>query len=71
MQTLLFDILRMDGDGAPVWVEAAASMEVAKTRIGKLGRSFPGEYLIFHSKTAKVVASIQCEEGGIPASAAS
>jgi hypothetical protein len=55
---LPFDILRMDGCGTPMWVEAVASLELAKARISELEQNTPSEYVIFHSATSKIVAAI-------------
>jgi hypothetical protein len=66
-EALPFDILRMDGSGTPIWLEAVASLEIAKARIAELGQNFPGEYVIFHSATSKIVANIQLNQDAIAA----
>jgi hypothetical protein len=56
-----------DEFGTPVWVEAVASLEIAKTRVTELAQSFPGEYVIIHSETSKIV-HIQFNQDAIAAS---
>jgi hypothetical protein len=66
MQTKPYDILRTDGLGTPIWVEAVASVEIAKRRIADLSEKLPGEYVIFHAAASKIVAKIQ-SKGAIAA----
>ena len=58
MQTLSYDILRKDAMGTPIWLEAAPDLESAKARVSELAASAPGEYVIFHSPTSKIVANL-------------
>ena len=67
MQTKPYDILRTDGLGAPIWLEAVASIEVAKARIAMLGQNFPGEYIIFHSPSSKIVGNMQLNQDALAA----
>ena len=54
-----FDIFTREADGAPLWVEAAESLEVAKARIVELS-SVGGAYGIYDSVSATWV--IPCKE---------
>jgi hypothetical protein len=47
-----FDIFRVVEGGQPLWCEPASTLEDAKARVQELGRSRPGEYLIFSQKTS-------------------
>ena len=71
MQTKPYHILRMDRLGTPIWVEAVASLAIAKTRVAKLGEISSGEYVIFHSPTSRIVANIRNQnvrnQGGLAA----
>ena len=46
-----FDILRVLQDGAPLWMEAAQTLEEAKARVQQLAATQPGSYVIFSQKT--------------------
>ena len=46
-----FDILRVEADGHPRWVEASGTLEDAKARIAELMKSRPSEYLIISQRT--------------------
>jgi hypothetical protein len=65
MQT--HDILRRDALGTLIWIEAAASIETAKARILHLAERFPGEYVVFHQTTAKIVANLHFKQN-VPSS---
>jgi hypothetical protein len=52
---MAYDILRRDADGTAIWLEAVASLEIAKARIFELAQHLPGEYIIFHSATSKIL----------------
>jgi hypothetical protein len=43
----------------PIWLEAVASLEMAKARIFELAQDLPGEYIIFHAATSEIVNKIQ------------
>jgi hypothetical protein len=65
MQTLSHDILRRNALGTLIWVEAAASIEAAKARILYLAERFPGEYVVFHQATAKIVANLHFKQSAL------
>jgi hypothetical protein len=45
-----FDIFWTDGDG-PIWREASPTLDAAKARVQELGKTQPGEYMIFSQIT--------------------
>ncbi len=51
----LFDILRVLKDGAPLWMEAAQTLEEAKARVQQLAATQPGSYAIFSQKTGNKI----------------
>lgn len=57
--TLSYEILRKDALGTPIWLEAAPNFEAAKARASELAARAPGEYVIFHSPTSKIVANLR------------
>jgi hypothetical protein len=67
VQAKPYAILRMDELGTPIWVEASASLELAKARIAELAQSFPGEYAIFHSASSRIVAYVQFNQEAVAA----
>jgi hypothetical protein len=50
-----FDILRVLNDGAPLWMEAAQTLEEAKARVQQLAATLPGPYVIFSQKTGNKI----------------
>jgi hypothetical protein len=50
-----FDILRVLRDGAPLWMEAAKTLEDAKARVQQLAATEPGRYVIFSRKTGNKI----------------
>lgn len=46
-----FDILRIDGNGDLMWVEAAPDLDTAKARVRAMGSSSPGKYVILSQRT--------------------
>jgi len=56
---MAYDILRRDAHGTPIWLEAVASLEMAKARIFELAQHLPGEYIIFHAATSEIVNKIR------------
>lgn len=50
-----FDILRVLKDGAPLWMEAAQTLEEARARVQQLAVTQPGSYVIFSQKTGKKI----------------
>jgi hypothetical protein len=59
MQTKSFDILRTDALGQAVWIEAVGDIDSARARILHLAERFPGEYVVFHQATARIVANFR------------
>jgi len=57
MQTQSYDILRTDALGQAIRIEAVADLDSARARILHLAERFPGEYVVFHQATARVVAN--------------
>lgn len=56
-----FDILRQESDGSLRWIQAADSLEAAKSRIEVLAVSLPGAYVIFNQNTGnKMVIEDGC-----------
>jgi hypothetical protein len=53
----LYDILRKDALGTPIWVEAVADLKEATFRLKELARRSPGEYIVFSQKTSQIVAA--------------
>ena len=51
-----FDILRRHRDGSLLWLEAAADLQVAKSRLQQLYASSPGDYFVFDQGSQQVVA---------------
>jgi hypothetical protein len=51
-----FDIFRLYNGGTNVWLEAANTLDAARTRIQQLGGNRTGDYFIFDNKTAQKVA---------------
>ena len=47
MAVYSFDIFQQLPDGAPLWIEAAPSLEQAEERLAELVISKPGSYAIF------------------------
>jgi hypothetical protein len=54
-----FDILKRQGDGSLVWLEAARDMDVAKSRLEQLRALWPGEYFVFDQQTQTIVPSLE------------
>ncbi len=61
-----FDIFRVTEDSQPLWIEPEVTLEDAKARVNDLGKSRPGEYLIFSVKTGHKI-SITIPPPEIPA----
>ena len=51
-----FDILRRHHDGSFLWLEAAADIQMAKTRLRQLHANYPGDYFIFDQGSQQIVA---------------
>jgi hypothetical protein len=61
-----YDIVRRESEKAAFWLEGAAELSVAKTRVEELLSFWPGEYQIFDLETKQVVHTTS---GSIPAPA--
>jgi hypothetical protein len=53
-----FDIFRVLEDSQPLWLEAASTLDLAKVRVHEIGKSVPGEYLIFSQKTGHSISIV-------------
>jgi len=51
-----FDIFRVMQDSQPLWLEPASTLDDAKARVNELGKSRPGEYIIFSQKTGHKIS---------------
>jgi hypothetical protein len=58
MSSASFDILKRDGDGSLIWMEAAAELAHARDRLQQLYTASPGEYFVFDQKSQQIVAKI-------------
>jgi hypothetical protein len=47
MSSPTFDIFRQLSDGAPLWIEATATLHEAKQRVAELSSAHPGNYAIY------------------------
>lgn len=56
MESASYAILRKDGQGASVLVEAVSDIDAAKARVLHHAERFPAEYLIAHHPTSRIVA---------------
>jgi hypothetical protein len=52
-----FDILKRHLDGTFIWLEAASSLEAAKTRLWELHTKTPGDYFVFDQGSQQIVAN--------------
>jgi hypothetical protein len=59
-----YDIVRRESEKAAFWLEGAAELSVAKSRVEELLSFWPGEYQIFDLETKEVVltTSALCAE---------
>jgi hypothetical protein len=53
-----FDLLRRDPDGSFIWLEAAADLVLARTRLRELASRAPGEYVLFDHTIQKTVEKV-------------
>ncbi len=53
-----FDIFKVSEDSQPLWREAASTLDLAKARVHEMGKSAPGEYLIFSQKTGHSISMV-------------
>jgi hypothetical protein len=52
-----YDIFRRDETGGPIWIEAVADLETAKSRIIDLAAAAPGQYVVFNQRSGRMVSS--------------
>jgi hypothetical protein len=52
-----YDIVRRESEKAAFWLEGAAELSVAKSRVEELLSFWPGEYQIFDLETKEVVVT--------------
>ena len=62
-----FDILRVEADGHPRWLEASSTLDAAKARVAELMKSEPSEYLILSQRTGNKFSIRPEEKGSDPA----
>ena len=53
-----FDIFQVVEGRQPLWLEPASTLDDARARVNELGKSRPGEYLIFSQKTGHKISVI-------------
>ena len=58
MRTPHLDILKRQGDGSFVWIEAISDVRLAEKRISELAGAEPGEYFVFDQTSQQVVAKV-------------
>ena len=63
-----YDIVRKDNEKALFWLESAADLSVAKSRVEQLLSFWSGEYQIFDLRTKKVVLTTSENRVAAPAS---
>lgn len=52
-----YDIFKRNERGIPVWVDTAKDAESARARIIELSQASPGQYLVFHSRTGRMITT--------------
>lgn len=52
-RTVVFDVFKIAGNGEPILVEGAPTLDAAVARVMGLRASFPGEYLIVSKATGR------------------
>jgi hypothetical protein len=63
-----YDIVRKDNEKALFWLESAADLSIAKSRVEQLLSFWPGEYQIFDLRSKKVVLTTSESPISVPAS---
>jgi hypothetical protein len=63
-----YDIVRRDSEKALFWLEGAADLSLAKSRVEQLLTFWPGEYQIFDLRTKEVVLTASARELAVPVS---
>lgn len=53
-----YDILRKENEKALIWLEDAADLELAESRVKELISFWPGEYQVFDVHTKQMVLNI-------------
>jgi hypothetical protein len=54
--TLPYDIFRKLPDGTPIWIEAVASLDMAKARLSNLRDHEPGDYIVYDASHSRFIA---------------
>jgi hypothetical protein len=57
-----FDLLRRDPDGSFIWLEAAADLVGARSRLRELASRVPGEYVLFDHTSQETVEEISSRD---------
>ena len=55
MNLAQLDIFRKDVRGNTVWLESAADLQTARSRLSHLASVIPGEYFVFDQRTQRIV----------------
>jgi len=66
--TRQYDFVRRDSEKALFWLEGAADLSLAKSRVEQLLTFWPGEYQIFDLRTKEVVLTASARELAVPVS---
>lgn len=53
-----YDILRKENEKALIWLEDAADLELAESRVKELISFWPGEYQVFDVSTKQMVLNM-------------
>jgi hypothetical protein len=61
-----YDIVRKESEKAIYWLEGAAELSAAKSRVAELLSFWPGEYLIFDLESKQVVFTTSTMAGCPP-----
>jgi hypothetical protein len=59
-----FDLLRRDPDGSFIWIEAAADLVLARTRLRELASRAPGEYVLFDQTRQETIEKVSSPDLG-------
>jgi hypothetical protein len=59
-----FDLLRRDPDGSFIWLEAAADLAQARTRLRELASRNPGDYVLFDHTRQETVEKFSSQAAG-------
>lgn len=58
MEDRRYDILRKENEKSLIWLEGAADLEGAESRVKELISFWPGEYQIFDAHTKQMVLNL-------------